>query len=161
MERLQFNTCVTELIKFVYSLEELATETCDCGVATLEHEPMRHSFETLLVLLSPFSPHLCAELWSRLELPIPLSQAEWPKHDAELLTATSKPITVKVNARTVARLDIPAQASRKEALAIAYEDAAVRSSLGEARVSREIYVPGQVINFVTVGGSAVPSERDN
>ena len=118
----------------------------------------RHS-ETLLVLLSPFSPHLCAELWSRLELEIPLSQAEWPNDDPELLAATSKPIMVKVDARAVARVEIPAQASRAEALAIAYRDDAVRSCIGGANVSREVYVPGQVINFVTVSDSGVREER--
>ena len=159
MERLQFNTCVTELIKFLYSLEELEIETRDRGAAVGQHEAIRRSFETLLTLLSPFSPHLCAELWSRLELPIPLSEAEWPKYDRELLAATAKPIAVKVDARVVARVEIPADTSRADALAIAYRDDAVRSYLGAASVSREIYVPGQVINFVTVRDSAVQEEQ--
>ena len=75
-----------------------------------------------------------------------LAQAE---HDPEALRTTTMEITVKVNATPVVRLEVPSGAGRGEVLELARTSPAVRKCIGKAKVSKEIYVPGQIVNIVT------------
>ncbi len=149
MERLQPNTCITELIKFLYSLEELENEPWGDGAIAAQHAPFHEAFQTLLILLSPFTPHLCEELWARLGRSPQLSDVDWPRADPALLSRTTTQIIVKVNAKPVARLEVPTSASQDEVMAMAYENEEVRACLRGSEIRREIYVPGQIINLVT------------
>jgi len=56
---------------------------------------------------------------------------------------------VKVNAQTVVQLEVEAEATREQVLALAYAHEAVRASLGAGRARREIYVADRMLNLVT------------
>jgi leucyl-tRNA synthetase len=147
LERLQPNTCLTTLIKFLYALEEV--ESRSCGDGTLAERPaFREAFRTLLVLLAPFTPHLCEELWERLGATPGLSRVAWPRHDPAVTSGSTKRITVKVNDRTVVRLDVAADATRADVLALAYAHQAVQACLGAERAEREIYVEDRILSLV-------------
>jgi leucyl-tRNA synthetase len=148
MERLQPNTCLTVLIKFLYSLEELETEPCRDGLL-VERPVFREAFRTLLTLLAPFTPHLCEELWERLGLAPALSRVPWPRCDPGAISRARKRIAIKVNAKTVAQLEVAADATEDEVLALAYGHQAVRACLGERRASREIYIKDRLVNLVS------------
>ena len=149
MEKLQLNTCITALIKFLYALEDLENEPCEDGTITADHSAFREAWCTVLVLLSPVTPHLCEELWERMSRAGRLSGASWPVYDPRLANAATVHIIVKVDARPVVRLEVPGGASRDEVVALAYREGAVMDRIGDRRVAREIYVPGQILNFVT------------
>jgi leucyl-tRNA synthetase len=148
LERLQPNTCLTALIKFLYALEEVEAQPCGDGVMA-GRPAFREAFRTLLVLLAPFTPHLCEELWERLGLKPGLARASWPPYDSALASGPTKQIAVKVNDRTVARLDVAADATKADILALAYEHEAVQACLGAARAAREIYVENRMLSLVT------------
>ena len=148
LERLQPNTCLTALIKFLYALEELEERPSGDGVVA-ERPVFRQAFRTLLVLLAPFTPHLCEELWERLGLHPSIGRASWPRWDPAALSGPTKQIAVKVNGVTVARLDVATDASRADVLALAYAHEAVQARLGAPRATREIYVENRMLSLVT------------
>jgi leucyl-tRNA synthetase len=148
LERLQPNTCLTALIKFLYALEECEARPCAGGVMA-SRPAFREAFRTLLVLLAPFTPHLCEELWERLGLTPGLSRVRWPRYDPAVASGPTKQITVKVNDRTVARLDVAAAATKADVLALAYGHEAVQACLRAARPAREIYIEDRMLNLVT------------
>jgi leucyl-tRNA synthetase len=149
MEKLQLNTCITALIKFLYALEDLENEPCEDGTIIAEHSAFRDAWCTLLVLLSPVTPHLCEELWERMPGAGRLGEESWPVYDPRLEDAATVQIIVKVDAKPVTRLEVPSGASRHDVIALAYRDRAVTDRIGGRRIAREIYVPGQILNFVT------------
>ncbi|MEE8557765.1 MAG: class I tRNA ligase family protein, partial [Myxococcota bacterium] len=147
LEKLQLNTCITALIKLFYHLEEVES--------THREDPAFHdAFCTFLRLLSPFTPHLCEELWSRMAERGQLSESEWPSYDPELVARATVSIVVKINSKPVVRLDVPTDAERDEVLAIVHENQTVRDRIGQGTIDREIYVPGQIVNIVS--GAAEP-----
>jgi leucyl-tRNA synthetase len=149
MERLQPNTCLTALIKLLYKLEELERQPDESGGVIAARPVFREAFRTLLVLLAPVTPHLCAELWERLGFVPDLARASWPRVDPGAGATPSRRIAIKVDAETVAQLDVAAGASRDDVLALAYAHEAVRARLGAGRARREIYVPDRMLNLVT------------
>ncbi len=66
MEKLQPNTCITELIKLLRDLEEAESTRCADGGALGEQPEFLEALRTLVVLLAPFAPHLCEEIWERI-----------------------------------------------------------------------------------------------
>jgi leucyl-tRNA synthetase len=104
MEQLQPNTCIMTLIKLLYRLEQLENRPDGDGVVLAERPVYREALRDLLLLLSPFAPHICEELAERLGHTQPLSRARWPVYDDALSAVATEQITVKVNAKPVARL---------------------------------------------------------
>lgn len=149
MERLQPNTCITELIKFLYELEELENATAGGRMVLAERQVYHEAFAQLVTMLSPFAPHLCEELWERLGQPTRLSRAGWPGHDPSLAADETTWITVKVDARPLKRIEVPADASEEQVLARVQRDRDVLERIGDREITRRIYVPGQIVNIVT------------
>lgn len=149
MERLQPNTCITALIKFLYALEGHENEPCEDGGIVAERRAFSEALRTLLILLSPFAPHLCEELWERMRMPSALGASGWPRHDPESRSRGTSRIAVKVDAKRVVWLEVPVNASREEVVATARENEAVQRHLCGRTVGKAIYVPGQVLNIVT------------
>ncbi len=149
MERFQFNTCVTTLIKFLHSLEEVENQPCSGGTILAERTGYHEAVCVMLALLSPIAPHLCEEIRQRLGEPVSLRAVRWPSCDAGLPSRATTRITVKVNARPVVRFEIAADSTQQEVMALARAHQAVRERIGAGRITKEVYVPGQIINFVT------------
>ena len=71
LEELKFNTAIAQMM------------TCVNEFQKLDRVP-RALIEPLVLMLAPFAPHLCEELWNRLGHPESLAHAPWPAWDAKL-----------------------------------------------------------------------------
>jgi leucyl-tRNA synthetase len=149
MERLQPNTCLMSLIKFVYYLETVENRPCAGGPPVGERAAFHDALCTLLRLLAPFAPHLAEEIWERLGMPATVAESSWPRAADAPPGDAMKRIAVKVNGELVARLQIPVDAPDEQLMRMAQEHGAVQARLEGRDVSRQIYVRDQVINLVT------------
>ena len=104
--------------------------------------------EPLVLMLSPFAPHLAEELWERLGHNQSLSGAAWPEALDQWLKEDTVEIAVQVNGKRRASIRVAADAERDAVLALARENARVAARLDGADVRREVYVPGRIVNFV-------------
>ena len=109
-----------------------------------EHTP-RALVEPLVLMLSPFAPHLAEELWrrghtdTRAYHPVPEADPAW-------LVAESVTYPVQVNGKVRTRIEVPADASEEEVQRRAVE--AVAEHLAGKEPRRVIVVPGRVVNVV-------------
>jgi leucyl-tRNA synthetase len=77
-ERFKFNTAVSALIELEHAVAE-----AEPALAQGPSRPVfREALETLVLLLSPFAPHVCEEMWMRLGRRFPLVDRNWPVADA-------------------------------------------------------------------------------
>ncbi|MCE2485537.1 MAG: leucine--tRNA ligase [Desulfurellaceae bacterium] len=104
--------------------------------------------EQLVLLLSPFAPHLAEELWQRLGHTDSLAYVAWPDYDPALLREDTRTIPVQINGKLRAKIDIPADADQATLLARAREHEKVQEYLAGKTLRREIVVPGRMVNFV-------------
>lgn len=105
----------------------------------------KETLETIVLLLSPFAPHISEELWSRLGHKESVFKEEWPKADAEAMKDTEKDVAVQINGKTRVVVKIAVDADQEAAIAAG--KAALGSKLA-GTVIKEIYVPGRIINIV-------------
>jgi leucyl-tRNA synthetase len=142
IEAFSFNTMVAKLMEYVNELMKLK----DTPVANTE--AWREATRTLTLMLAPSAPHIAEELWHRMGYAFSIHNESWPAWNEELAAADVIEIPVQVNGKVRGRITIPAAADAQAAIATARADDNVTRYLSEGAITKEIYVPGRLVNFV-------------
>ncbi|GIJ49902.1 leucine--tRNA ligase [Virgisporangium aliadipatigenens] len=132
MEDLHFNTAIAKLIELTNRATQVA--------------PSREVIEPLVLMTSPFAPHLAEELWRKLGHEGSIAYVDFPTPDESQLVAESVTYPVQVNGKVRARVEVPADASEEDVRAAALE--AVASSLGGKEPRKVIVVAGRMVSVV-------------
>ena len=96
--RFQFNTSIArlmELVNALYKYESIAEKNMDLYLGCIND---------LLIMLSPFAPHLAEELWERLGKPYSIFNAGWPAWDEKALVRDEVEIAIQINGRIKERI---------------------------------------------------------
>ena len=109
----------------------------------------KETLKTAVLLLSPFAPHICEELWQELGEKDSVFHGVWPEADKAAMADTEKEVAVQINGKTRAVVSVPADISKEDAIA-AGKDALGNKLSGN--IIKEIYVPGRIINIVMNAG---------
>jgi leucyl-tRNA synthetase len=159
-ERQHLNTAVSTMMKLVNKLYEFSGQTAagapspfgDGPVATAERVETRavmaEAIEALVVMLSPFAPHTCEELWERLGHEGGLATAAWPAYDAGAARAEEIVVPVQVNGKLRGRITVPVDASEAEIREKALADAAVAAHVTGKTVKKVIVAQGKLVSVV-------------
>ncbi|MBL0193667.1 MAG: leucine--tRNA ligase [Myxococcales bacterium] len=135
IEALRFNTAISAMMILVKALGALPAVP-------------REAARVLVLLVSPFAPHLGEELWSRLGATESLAYEPWPTFDAALVRDSEIEIGVQVNGKVRSVITLEVDATEETARAVALEDAKVRAFIGDKSVKKFIYVKGKIVNVV-------------
>jgi leucyl-tRNA synthetase len=141
-ERIQLNTAVAalmELVNEIYRLEEKVAE--GPGVPVL-----REALETVILLLNPFTPHVCEEMWMRLGHAEGLVRATWPAFDAEAAREDEVELAVQVNGKVRGRVTVAPEADEETVRAKAL--AAVAGQVEGKQVVKVLVVQGRLVSVV-------------
>ncbi len=143
-ERFRFNTAISaimELVNDAYLAKDGLLETEE-GRGVL-----RYTAETIVKLLDPFAPHICAELWERLGHD-QLWLEPWPRADERFLEDDAYELVVQVNGKLRDRLRVPRSSGKDELLAAARASDKISKYTDGKHVVKEIVVPGRLVNLV-------------
>ncbi len=116
------------------------------GPATLA--VLKEAVEALVLMLSPFTPHMSEELWEALGHADGVVAAGWPAFDETVARAEAVVVPVQVNGKLRARLTVPADVSQAELERLALEDASVRAHTDGRRVVKVVVARGRLVNVV-------------
>ncbi|MCB9608392.1 MAG: leucine--tRNA ligase [Polyangiaceae bacterium] len=108
----------------------------------------RAALERLVLILSPFAPHLSEELWEKLGHQPSVANVAWPEFDPALCEDDEVEIAVQVLGKVRGRVMLPKDASEDDARAAALADEHVQRSIAGKPVKKLIYRPGKIINFI-------------
>ncbi len=140
IHRLSFNTAIAALMEYVNELYKLKTN----GFSDEWQKPI----EALVQLLSPFAPHMSAELWQHVGNGDQLDVVEWPTWDDALTVASTITIAVQVNGKLRATLELPSDVTKDDAEAAALADEKIQQHLGDKKPTKVIYIPGRLVSIV-------------
>jgi leucyl-tRNA synthetase len=107
---------------------------------------LRESVEALLLMLSPFTPHMCEELWSQIGHAEGVVAAGWPVHDEAAARDESIEIPVQVNGKLRGKAVVAADATEADIQNAAL--AAVESWLTGKTVVKVIVAKGRLVSVV-------------
>ena len=147
--RVHLNTAISALMELVNELY-LFREQSGSGDAERPARVavVREAVEALVLMLSPFTPHLSEELWEALGHREGTVAAGWPTFDPAVARADHVVIPVQVNGRVRGRVTVEADISDEALEARALEDEAVRPHTAGKEIKRVIVVAGKLVNIV-------------
>ncbi len=135
IERFSFNTAVSQ---FMICVNELTDLKC--------HKKSIH--EQLLVVISPYAPHIAEELWARLGYETSITSAIFPAFVEDYVKENTFEYPVSFNGKMRFKLEMPVGADRKEIEEKALEHEKAQRWLEGKQVRKVIVVPNKIINIV-------------
>ena len=136
-----------DIEQFSYNTSIAAFMVC-LGELTKLKSTSRDIKETLTILLAPFCPHLCEELWQLLGHTTSVCDAQWPACNDDYLKEDSVKMMVAFNGKARFQLEFPAGVSKEEAEKAAIENPQSAKWMEGFTVAKVIVVPGKMINIV-------------
>jgi leucyl-tRNA synthetase len=159
--RVHLNTAISALMELVNELY-LVCDRADCLPSgrraeadavsvSLRRETaavLEEAVEALVLMLSPFAPHMAEELWERLGHTGGVVAAGWPAFDAGVAKAEEIVVPVQVNGKLRSRLTVPADVAEEDLRARALADPAVQTHTQDKRVVKVVIAKGKLVNVV-------------
>ena len=135
IENFSFNTSIAA---FMICVNELSQLKCN----------KKSILEQLIVVVSPFAPHITEELWHLLGNETSICSAEWPEFNEDYLKEDSVTYAVSFNGKARFNMEVAADMPREEVekLALAHEGA--QKWLEGKSIKKIIVVPGKIVNIV-------------
>jgi leucyl-tRNA synthetase len=109
---------------------------------------LRQALETLLILLSPFAPHLSEELWQSTGHFDLLVHHPWPVFDPELAKEERVTVVVQVNGRLRDKFEAAAGISESEMRDSALSLERIRALIAGKEVRKVICIQNKLVNIV-------------
>jgi leucyl-tRNA synthetase len=157
--RVHLNTAVSalmELVNEIYAFGETRgirpTGREDAPPAEIARSEsasvLREAVEALVLMLSPFTPHMCEELWEMLGRQNGVVAAGWPVADDAAAREEEIEIPVQVNGKVRDRVTVPADAGDKDIEAAALAAPGVQPYLAGKQIVKVIVARGRLVSIV-------------
>lgn len=140
--RFNFNTAISSIMELVNELYKYK-EKDDLNMPLLSDAVTK-----LVILLSPFTPHICEEMWQELGNKDSLVSVRWPGYDEKALVEDTKTIIVQVNGKLKERLSMPAGLSKTELENAVKSNENIIALISDLNIVKTITVPDKLVNFV-------------
>ncbi len=144
-DRMNFNTAIAKVMELVNEMYRLVGEG---EIAAADFSAFQEAAQTVMKLLSPFSPHLCEELWETTGHSGFVLAEDWPQHNPEMLQADTMTITVQINGKVRGRIEAPTDADEDSIWQEAQQHEQITRWIEGKEVKKKIYVPGKLLNVV-------------
>jgi leucyl-tRNA synthetase len=141
-DRWSYNTAIAGFMEFTNTIYKWIQSPEGAHGPTLEE-----AVDTLLLVMAPAAPHVCAELWERRNGDhIHLKQ--WPVPDPEKLVEDTATMIIQVNGKVKERLEVPSDISDEEAESLAMQTPKVAEQLDGAQPKKVIVRAPKLVNLV-------------
>ena len=142
LENFSFNTAVARIMEFLNTIGKYEA---------LEHKNialLKAAVHDLVLLLAPFAPHFCEELWETIGGKGFVFEQPYPVADPKALELDEKEFAVQVNSRIVCKAMISASLSEEEIRTLAQSLPEVQQRIAGKTVKKCIVVPGRLVNLI-------------
>jgi leucyl-tRNA synthetase len=135
IENFSFNTSVSAFMICINELSSLGCKSKDI-------------LSNLCILLSPFAPHICEELWSLLGNKNSISYEKFPMHDEKYLIESMIEYPVSFNGKLRFKINLSASLKQNEVEDIIKNHQSTDKYLNGNSIKKIIFVPKKIINVV-------------
>jgi leucyl-tRNA synthetase len=143
--RFHLNTAISSIMELYNQVKKDRNDAS----ATVEGKAvLRSALESLIILLSPFTPHLCEELWERTGHREILARFPWPAFNSELASEEKVTVVVQVNGILRDRFEADPGITEEEMRKAALDRERVRTLIGDKPVRKVICVENRLVNIV-------------
>ncbi|MDH4227496.1 MAG: leucine--tRNA ligase [Deltaproteobacteria bacterium] len=143
-KRYHFNTAVSSIMELVNLLYQW-----EAGKESVEEKAvLRAALDAVILLLSPFAPHVTEELWAVLGANKRVYETAWPSYNEAALEVDEVEVVVQVNGKVRGKLSLPTGASEEAAKEAAFADDKIGAHIKDKTLRKVVYVPNKLLNMV-------------
>ncbi|WP_089260868.1 leucine--tRNA ligase [Maribacter sedimenticola] len=135
IENFSFNTSVST---FMIAVNELSAQKC----------ANKEVLEALIILVSPYAPHIAEELWSKLGHTESIATAPFPKFEEKYLKESSKEYPISFNGKMKFTMELSLDLSKDEIEAAVMANEKTQQQLQGREPKKVIVIPGKIVNIV-------------
>ncbi len=140
--RFQFNTAISSIMELVNEMYRYRDKK------DINKGLLKDAVEKLVLVLSPFTPHICEEMWQHLGHNESVYTESWPSYDESALVKDSVEIVVQLNGKVKEKIDVPTGLSKEEFQTLVMDEEKVKALLDGKQIIKIIAVPDKLLNVV-------------
>ena len=134
IDEMKFNTAIAQLMTLVNQMYGT--------------EPSRGDIRALLLMLSPFAPHIAEELWEIQGFEGMACETPWPEYDESKTVDETRTIAVQINGKLRSTVTVAADADADTMRAAALADRKIAGYVEGMDIVKTITVPNKLINLI-------------
>ena len=134
IEAMKFNTAIAALMALVNDF--------------YANGASRGDMKALLLMLSPFAPHMCEELWEMAGYGGEVCLQAWPEYDASKTVTATVQMAVQVSGKVKANIIVPAESTDEEIVAAALADPKIAKLAEGMTLVKSIVVKGKLVSLI-------------
>jgi leucyl-tRNA synthetase len=128
---------------------ELVNEISGSGEkGRVKAEVLKAAIEALIILLSPFAPHICDELWLMLGNKGSVINIAWPQYNEDAIKAEEMLIVIQINGKVRGRVNLPANTAEEDIKKTALADTKTKEWISGKEIKKVIVVQNKLVNIV-------------
>ncbi|MDR2676893.1 MAG: leucine--tRNA ligase [Endomicrobium sp.] len=138
----QFNTAISSIMELVNALYNYKYYLNDDGVSI-------EVYKTIILLMTPFTPHVCEEIWEMLAVDKGyVSMHAWPDYDESMIKNSSTELPVQINGRVKGKIIVPVEVTKDEIIKIINSNEKIIPYLKDKCIVKFIYIKNKIVTMV-------------
>lgn len=139
----KFNVAISQLMILTNRLEKYVAKTDN------KQALFNKALKTLVMLLAPFTPHVCEEMWEMMGASqVSVMKASWPTFDEAALKLDSVTMVVQINGKIRSKYDVETDANENQLRDLVNADEKLKAYLEGKEIKKFIVVPNKLISIV-------------
>lgn len=141
-DRFNFNTAISAIMELSNTLSSYRS------IKNPNIPVVKEAINMLLLLLSPFSPHICEELWQLTGNEGSIHLQAWPMYDPDALLQDEIEIVLQISGKVRDRIKVPSNSSEADLKETALANDKIKQASSGKEIIKVVVVPGKLVNIV-------------
>lgn len=148
-DNFHFNTAIAAIMELLNELTTFKQNVLDINEKSSESDKIfKESMESIILMISPFSPHVSEELWKEMGEEGYIFNASWPKFIEKLTISNEVTIAVQVNGKLRGTLVTKLDSTENEVFEKALQISNVSQFIEGKEIVKKILVKNKLLNIV-------------
>ncbi|MDN3512008.1 MAG: leucine--tRNA ligase [Candidatus Jettenia sp.] len=143
-----FNTAIASVMELLNNVDSFHVTIPQNTEEELDFHVFRHAMETILLLMAPFIPHICEELWEVMGHKPSIFRQPWPTYDKNAIHEEMIEIVIQINSKVRSRLSVPVDMNNDELRRCVLDDERITALLDGKKIINIVIVPKKLVNIV-------------
>jgi leucyl-tRNA synthetase len=144
--RFHLNTAISAVMEMVNFFYQIPTETLKEDASSFL--AYLYGLKTIILLLSPFVPHICEEMWHDIGYDNSILHESWPKYNERFTKQDMIILVIQVNGKLRERLEVQRDTDTETLKKIALDNEKIQKYTRGKKVSKVIAIPNKLLNIV-------------
>ncbi|MGK2896948.1 MAG: class I tRNA ligase family protein [Candidatus Makana argininalis] len=138
-----FNTAISYIMKFINKKINFSKND------DKDRMLLQEALINIIIMLYPFTPHICFTLWKYIGCKGDIDNASWPIVDKNLIIDKHFLLIIQINGKVRSKITIPKESNKEIIHNMVLKDYKIKNLIKKKKIIKEIYIPCKLFNLVT------------